>query len=98
MVWTDKDINGKEFKPTEGQTKPRDKREKGGNEGFAITIFPSGKKSFVFIYHFQGRKRRMTLGKYPQCSLAEAKVLYRKALAVLESGKDPALEKQKEKI
>jgi integrase len=98
MVWTDKDIKGKEFQPTEGQTKPRDKREKGGNEGFAMTIFPSGKKSFIFIYHFQGRKRRMTLGKYPPCTLAEAKVLYREALKILESEKDPALEKRKEKI
>jgi integrase len=98
MAWTDKDIKGKEFQPTEGQTKPRDKREKGGSEGFAMTIFPSGKQSFIFIYHFQGRKRRMTLGKYPQCKLAEARILYREALKVLEDEKDPALEKRKEKI
>ena len=49
MGWTDRDINGKEFKPTEGQTKPRDIREKSGN-GFGITIFPSGEKSFIYIF------------------------------------------------
>ncbi|QBR83839.1 site-specific integrase [Legionella israelensis] len=81
--------------------KPKDKaydlREKSG-KGFGITIFPSGEKSFIYIYHFGGRKRRMTLGKYPHCSLADARRLHREALAVLESSKDPAVEKQKRKI
>lgn len=95
MSWTDKEIKAE--KPHEGQTKPRDVREKNGS-GFGLTVFPSGKKSFIYIYHFQGRKRRMTLGKYPQCSLGDAKKLYREALKILESGKDPALEKRNEKI
>ena len=87
----------KALKPLEGKTKFRDVREKKG-EGFAVTVFPSGKKSFIYIYHFGGRKRRMTLGKYPQCSLAEAKILHRDALTVLKSGKDPADEKLKAKM
>ena len=95
MKWTDKEIIA--MKPIAGQTKPRDIREKSGN-GFGITIFPSGKKSFIYIYHFQRKKRRMTLGKYPQCSLGEAKILYREALKILENEKDPAFEKRKEKI
>lgn len=94
MYWTDREI--KSEKPNEGQTKPRDIREKSGN-GFGLTVFPSGEKSFIYIYHFSGRKRRMTLGKYPQCSLADARKLHREALKVLESGKDPAFEKHKEK-
>ncbi|QLZ68471.1 site-specific integrase [Legionella sp. PC1000] len=95
MKWTDKEINA--FKPEEGQIKPRDIREKSGN-GFGITIFPSGEKSFIYIYHFHGRKRRMTLGKYPHCSLADARKLHREALKMLEEGKDPALEKKNVKI
>lgn len=94
MKWTDKEINF--LKPEEGQTKPRDIREK-SRDGFGITVFPSGKKSFIYIYHFGGRKRRMTLGKYPACSLGDAHKLHRKALEILESGKDPALERKKEK-
>lgn len=95
MKWTDKEINA--MKPKEGQTKPRDIRENSG-DGFGLTIFPSGEKSFIYIYHFGGRKRRMTLGKYPHCSLGDAHKLHREALKVLEGGKDPALERKKEKI
>lgn len=78
MKWTDKDINGKEFKPSEGQTKPRDIREK-TKSGFGVTVFPSGKISFIYFYHFEGRKRRMTLGKYPECKLADARKHHRDA-------------------
>ncbi len=87
----------KSLKPLEGQTKPRDVRENKG-EGFAITVFPSSKKSYIYLYHFNGRKRRMTLGKCSQCTLDEAKALHREALTILKSGKDPADEKQKAKI
>lgn len=97
MKWTDKDINGKEFKPFEGQTKPRDIREK-TKSGFGATIFPSGKISFIYFYHFEGRKRRMTLGSYPECTLGEARKRHREALRILEiEEKDPAFEKRKEK-
>lgn len=95
-MWTDKDINGKEFKPLEGQTKARDIREK-TKSGFGATIFPSGKISFIYFYQFEGRKRRMTLGKYPQCTLAEARKSHRNAQRALEAGKDPAFEERKEK-
>lgn len=94
-IFTERDIQSE--KPLEGQTKFRDIREKKG-EGFALTVFPSGKKSFIYIYHFGGRKRRMTLGKCSQCTLAEARILHREALTILKSGKDPADEKQKAKI
>ncbi len=97
MKWTDKDINGKEFKPLEGQTTPRDIREK-TKLGFGATVFPSGKMSFIYFYHFEGRKRRMTLGQYPECTLGEARKRHREALRVLESDeKDPALERKKAK-
>lgn len=96
MKWTDKDINGKEFNPLEGQTKPRDIREK-TKSGFGATVFPSGKISFIYFYHFEGRKRRMTLGGYPECKLADARKYHRDAQRVLETGKDPAFEKHKEK-
>lgn len=95
MKWTDKDINGKEFKPIDGQTKPRDIREK-TKSGFGVTVFPSGKISFIYFYHFDGRKRRMTLGQYPECTLGEARKRHREALRVLElEQKDPALERKK---
>lgn len=74
-----------------------DVREQRG-EGFAIRVSPSGEKSWVFIYSFEGRKRRMTLGSYPHLSLADARKKHREALKLLERDKDPGLEKQKKKI
>lgn len=87
----------KSAKPKENQVKPYDIRE-GSGQGFAITIFPSGEKSFIYIYHFGGRKRRMTLGKYPHMSLADAKKEHRSALKILESGKDPAIERKNARL
>ncbi len=65
-----------------------DKREK---DGFAIRVFPSGRKSWVFIYTFSGRKRRMTLGDYKTLSLAEARIKHHNAYKLLKiEEKDPA--------
>jgi integrase len=74
-----------------------DFREKSGN-GFAIRVFPSGEKSWIFLYTFEGRKRRLTLGKYPTMSLAKARQSHRDALSVLTTGKDPGLLKKNVKI
>lgn len=67
-----------------------DIREKTGR-GFSITIFPSGKISFIFFYHYNGRKRRMTLGKYPYISIKKARKLHEESLVNLEDGIDPAI-------
>jgi integrase len=95
MQFTEKFI--KSLKPNADQKKFYDVRERSG-QGFGISVFPSGNKSFIFIYHYAGRKRRMTLGKYPQCTLADARRLHREALKMLEKEKDPALEKRKQEI
>src|SRR5690606_36299991 len=54
-------------------------------------------KSWIFFYHADGKKRRMTLGKYPALGLADARQLHRSALATKASGKDPALLQQLER-
>ncbi len=92
-IFTDKEIKSK---------KPKDHiydvREPNG-DGFALRVFPSGEKSWVFIYTYQGRKRRMTLGRYPTMPLKQAKLEHKKALSILQNdNKDPAFEKKKEKV
>ncbi len=93
--FTDKYLQN--LKAPSEQKKAVDIRERSG-EGFGITLFPSGKISFIYIYHFGRRKRRMTLGSYPNMTLAEAKNKHREALAILEKEKDPAEEVKKEKF
>ncbi len=92
MQFTEKQIQA--LKPKEQRY---DIREKSGS-GFAVRVFTSGEKSWIFFYNFEGRKRRMTLGSYPALSLSEARSLHRNALTILAHGNDPGLSKQKEKL
>ena len=91
-LFTDRFI--KSLAARKGQTRHYDVRE-GSGSGFAVTVFPSGEKSFIYIYHCNGHRRRMTIGKYPHMSLADAKKEHRVALKLLESEKDPATERKK---
>ena len=59
-------------------------------DGFAIRISPKGQKTWLFIYDFEGKRRRMTLGQYPQISLKDAHQRHLKARSKLASGGDPA--------
>src|SRR3990172_1719740 len=91
MHFTDRLI--KNLKPKKN---PYDLRE-GSGYGFAIRIMPSGHKSWLFFYHFEGKKQRLTLGAYPATSLAEAHELHRNAIKCLANGKNPIVEQQKAK-
>jgi integrase len=66
-------------------------------DGFAIRISPNGIKTWVFIYKFQNRKRRMTLGNYPGMTLSKARAAFREARNLLEQGKDPIEAKRRER-
>jgi len=61
--------------------------------GFGLRIAPSGRKSFVYLYRFEGKPRRMTLGVYPRVSLADAREEVAQAVQKLERDIDPGTEK-----
>lgn len=60
-----------------------------GRTGLGLRISPKGRKTWVFMYRFTGRARRMTMGTYPAVSLADARVAWGKAKKVLDLGTDP---------
>lgn len=61
--------------------------------GLGLRIAPSGRKSFVYLYRFEGKPRRMTLGVFPRVSLADARVEVAQAVQKLERDIDPGTEK-----
>ena len=61
--------------------------------GFGLRVAPTGRKSFVFLYRFDGRPRRYTLGVYPRMSLAEAREHLAKSRRLLEADCDPGAAK-----
>lgn len=82
MKLTDKQI--KNLKPK------KERYEIWEGNGFGIRVAPTGKKSWVYIYRYNSKPRRLTLGHYPKLSVAEAHAAHGKALIDLENGIDPA--------
>lgn len=70
--------------------RPREARyEVWDGRGFGVRVATSGRKSFVFVYHFNGRPRRMTLGKYPNMTVADANKALAEAKTQLAKNVDP---------
>jgi integrase len=65
--------------------------------GFAVRIFPSGRRVFTLLYCMRGgrtkKKERVDLGTYPPLSLAQARDLATKLKAEIQLGKDPRRER-----
>lgn len=80
--------------------KPTDKRQdcgEDGKPGFYIRVFPSGAKSWGYLYRKDGTQRRLTLGSYPSMTLAEAHAAYSEARLAVKRGGDPAAAQQEAK-
>ena len=78
--------------------KPKSKRyEVADGRGLYIRVMPSGAKSWVYRYQFNGLPRRMTLGTYPGISLAQAHERHSTALKELQQDIDPGAKAQEEK-
>jgi len=65
--------------------------------GLYIRVMPTGKKSWVFRYNFEGNPRRVTLGAYPALSLAEVREKHSLASQDIAKGIDPGIKAQEEK-
>ena len=63
----------------------------------AIRVTPHGHKSWVLLYRHHGRLRRLTLGRYPDRGLAEARKEALDQRGRILDGADPAAEKKDER-
>lgn len=63
--------------------------------GFGLRVSKTGTKTFMLMYRHRGRARRMTLGRFPVLSLADARDKASAALRQVSGGSDPSLEAEK---
>jgi integrase len=66
-------------------------------EGLHLFIPTSGAKLWRLKYRFAGKEKLLSIGPYPDVSLADAREERRKAKALLRDNKDPALDKKQRK-
>lgn len=80
--------------PTNGQAFYRDDQLK----GFALRITASGIKSFVLEKLVNGKVRRMTLGRYGELTVEQARKEAQKLLGQIATGIDPLAKKKADKL
>nr|WP_297923001.1 integrase arm-type DNA-binding domain-containing protein [uncultured Agitococcus sp.] len=80
--------------PTEQESEPSKHSD---THGLQLHIFRNGRMSWTYAYRFEGKQRSLTIGKYPQVSLAEARRKRDEARQQIEQGIDPSKAKKQAK-
>lgn len=62
--------------------------------GFGLRVSHGGTRTWIVLYRYNGKKRRMKIGRYPQLGLAAARDEAMDILEAARKGKDPATEKK----
>jgi integrase len=78
--------------------KPRDKAYKVSDfEGLFVLVKANGSKLWQFKYRLFGKERLLSIGVYPDVSLAQARKAKEEARAMVAAGEDPSEAKQEDK-
>ena len=72
--------------------------EKGSDRGFNIQITSSGGKLFSLCYRFDDKRKFLSLGRYPETSLKDARKRLQIARQTIENGIDPRLQAELDKL
>ena len=65
--------------------------------GLVLEVRPSGQKAWLYRYRVYGRQEKLSLGSYPELSLADVRERHFEARRLVAAGKSPARVKQDEK-
>ena len=57
--------------------------------GLCVRVYPDGAKSFIFLYHINGRQRFIRIGCSPGLSLKAARNRARELRRIVDEGCDP---------
>lgn len=66
--------------------------------GLGVRSSPGGTKTFFVMYRYQGRARRLTLGRYGILTLSAAREMARQALGDLADGIDPSVRRMRARL
>lgn len=67
----------------------QDRTEVWFSKGLGMRVSKTGRKSWIFVYHYQKKSRRITFGTYPKIGVADVRTLHATALQNLDLGIDP---------
>jgi integrase len=70
----------------------------GDSHGLFLLVQPSGGKLWRLKYRVDGREKKLAIGPYPEIGLGEARRRRDAAREAIVAGKDPAREKQRDKV
>ncbi len=65
--------------------------------GFSLRVTSNGVKTWTLFYRVDGKQVRQSLGRYPALTLADARKRAGAAQDLLDAGKDPRLEAERER-
>ena len=78
--------------------RPRESRfELTDGKGLVLLILPSGRRSWLLRYQFEGKPHRITLGAYPAMSLLQARNEAEITKNIIKQGIDPTVKRTEEK-
>jgi integrase len=70
----------------------------GDSHGLFLLVQPTGGKLWRFKFRVDGREKKLAIGPYPEIGLGEARRRRDEAREAMAAGKDPAREKQRDKV
>jgi integrase len=67
-------------------------------DGLHLLVNPNGSKLWRFRYQFGGKEKMLSLGSFPEVSLASAREKRRESRELVAEGKDPSQKKREDKL
>lgn len=86
VKFTDKQILNLKGKPARYEVREGNAH---GTGTLALRVSPNGHKAWQYLFRFDGTMRRMTLGTYPEMTVAQAHAACGAAMQAREAGRDP---------
>ncbi len=78
--------------------KPRDRRYSlTDGKGLTLLVYPDGRKYWRIRYYFHGIEKMLSLGAYPETTLAKAREEHKRLREILAKGVDPSVHRKMEK-